>query len=447
MSLFVPPRAQYADANGSPLAGAKLYFYLTGTSTPQDTYTDSGLTTTNANPVIADASGIFGSIYLASSNDYKVILKTSADVTVWTVDPYLSSGDTGRVAVADTNYTASLNDRVIAYTSLTANRVVTLPAALTFPSGARLTIADESGNATASTKMIQVAPAGSDTLDGATGTREGVVTAYGCKEYRSNGSDGWFLVDRDMPERGHIAGLTLSTAGSSATFSVAAGQCADKNNTVMMILAAAMSKTTSAWAAGTGNGSLDTGSIANSTGYHVWLIKTAAGVVDVLTSTSATAPTLPTGYTLSRRIGWMKTDGSAQWTKFVQDGDLFEWDTPVADISAANPGTSAVTRTLSVPSGVNVQARVQAGVISASGAGITYALFTDLATADVVPIQAKSDLPATWTGGNGVSSSTALKDIRTNTSAQIRSRISFSDASVSVNINTLGWLDARGRND
>lgn len=66
------------------------------------------------------------------------------------------------------------------------------------------------------------------------------------------------------PLRNYIAGLTLSTAGSSTTISIAAGQAADSTNTALMNLAAAISKTTSAWAAGTGNGGLDTGTIVSS---------------------------------------------------------------------------------------------------------------------------------------------------------------------------------------
>lgn len=94
-TLFTPPRYTPVDGNGATYPGAKLYFYTTGTSTPKDTYSDSGLGTPNANPVVADANGLFGSIYLAAG-DYKAILKTSADVTVWTVDPQsgIGGGDT-----------------------------------------------------------------------------------------------------------------------------------------------------------------------------------------------------------------------------------------------------------------------------------------------------------------------------------------------------------------
>jgi hypothetical protein len=72
------------DSDGNPLNGGKLFAYEAGTSTPQDTYTSSVLTTPNANPVVLDSAGR-ATIFL-SSNSYKFILKTSADVTVWTVD-------------------------------------------------------------------------------------------------------------------------------------------------------------------------------------------------------------------------------------------------------------------------------------------------------------------------------------------------------------------------
>jgi hypothetical protein len=62
---------------------------------------------------------------------------------------------------------------------------------------------------------------------------------------------------------------------------------------------------------------------------------------------------MPSGYTLKRRIGSFRTNSSAQIIDFVQDGDEFSWVAPfAADISATNPGASAVTRTLTVPTGL-----------------------------------------------------------------------------------------------
>ncbi|MTI10184.1 hypothetical protein [Curvivirga aplysinae] len=84
---FDAPYFRALDATGAPIAGAKLYFYKTGTSTPKNTFTEKDLKIANTHPVIADANGLFGSIWL-ESGDYKVILKTAEDLDVWSTDPY-----------------------------------------------------------------------------------------------------------------------------------------------------------------------------------------------------------------------------------------------------------------------------------------------------------------------------------------------------------------------
>lgn len=245
--------------------------------------------------------------------------------------------------------------------------------------------------------------------------------------------------------RGYLHGLTLSTAGSSATFSVALGEAVDDSFTSLMTTAG-LSKTTSAWAVGTATGSLDTGTIAVSTWYHVYLIKRPdTGVVDVLTSLSATAPTMPTNYTLKRRIGSMKTNGSSQWTKFVQDGDLFQWDVPVQDVAAANPGTAAVTRTLTVPTGVRILAKLYVGAVSTSAAtGPAGILISDLSTADTAPAIATAANTGSYSNAADMQTAGTI-DVYTNTSAQVRSRIQLSAASVTLYMVSMGWIDTRGK--
>lgn len=88
------PNNQFSDANGAPYSGGKLYFYESGTSTPLDTYSDEALTTPNANPVVLDSAGRTGAIFIKGQS-YKVVLKTSADVTVWTADPVVGNILTG----------------------------------------------------------------------------------------------------------------------------------------------------------------------------------------------------------------------------------------------------------------------------------------------------------------------------------------------------------------
>ena len=61
--------AQQFDINGQPLAGALLYFYEVGTvSTPQNSYSDFGLTIINPYPLIADQYGRIPNFYLADGS-------------------------------------------------------------------------------------------------------------------------------------------------------------------------------------------------------------------------------------------------------------------------------------------------------------------------------------------------------------------------------------------
>lgn len=85
--IFQLPKTTPLDSIGVTRPGAKAYFYATGTTTPQDTYSDSGLTTPNANPVVADQFGVLGAIYLDPTKVYKLTLNTSADTLIYTIDP------------------------------------------------------------------------------------------------------------------------------------------------------------------------------------------------------------------------------------------------------------------------------------------------------------------------------------------------------------------------
>ncbi|MBB2156867.1 tail fiber protein [Gluconacetobacter diazotrophicus] len=89
---FVWPNSFSVDAAGVPRAGARLFFYQTGTTTPQATYADAGLTVPNANPVIADENGQFGSIFLLGAPSYAVALEDGEGNPVWTMDPVGAAG-------------------------------------------------------------------------------------------------------------------------------------------------------------------------------------------------------------------------------------------------------------------------------------------------------------------------------------------------------------------
>jgi parallel beta-helix repeat protein len=102
------------DTTGVVSPGAKLNFYLTGTSTRANTYSNAALTIANANPVQANGAGLFGNIYLSPGQQYKVVLTDSDDNEIWTADPVVSSGSgsfiTAIATIADLRaITASLS--------------------------------------------------------------------------------------------------------------------------------------------------------------------------------------------------------------------------------------------------------------------------------------------------------------------------------------------------
>lgn len=240
---------------------------------------------------------------------------------------------------------------------------------------------------------------------------------------------------------GYLFGLTLSTAGSSTTFGIAAGTATDKTATDFMSLASAYTKTTSAWAVGTGNGALDTGSIAASTWYHAHLIKRPdTGVVDVLVSLSATAPTLPTNYTLFRRIGSMKTNGSSQWTKFIQIGDHFIWDVPFTDVNSFALSTVSTLFPLSVPPGISVDADIETYFTTTSTAPVML-IQSPLASTQVVNTPAGNFVSAPASSGG----TATVLTITTDTTQNVRAVTQAAYGSPLFFIVTTGWRESRGK--
>lgn len=98
---FSSPNQQFTNSAGVPYVGGKLYFYVSGTSTPLATYSDSALTVANTNPVTLDAAGRAGDIFLQNLG-YKVVLTDSLLNTIWTADPVYSS-DYSTVAAFQTH--------------------------------------------------------------------------------------------------------------------------------------------------------------------------------------------------------------------------------------------------------------------------------------------------------------------------------------------------------
>lgn len=86
--LRYPKGYQFFDANGHPLSQGNLYYYIAGTTTPQNTYSDSAGAVPNTNPIVLDGSGrLLVDVYLGSTADYKEVLTTaSTTVSPWPDD-------------------------------------------------------------------------------------------------------------------------------------------------------------------------------------------------------------------------------------------------------------------------------------------------------------------------------------------------------------------------
>ncbi|MGY4377160.1 hypothetical protein ACVWZR_007738 [Bradyrhizobium sp. i1.3.1] len=239
--------------------------------------------------------------------------------------------------------------------------------------------------------------------------------------------------------RGYIDGLIISTAGSSISFNVGPGVATDSTSADVLTNPGTYTKTNQAWVAGfSGQGSLDTGTIAPNTWYHLFFIKRVdTQYVDFITSLNPAGPALPANYNYYRRIGAMRTDGTGQWRLFIQQGNKFLWAVPTLDDITAVGTTSALV-TLNVPTGVKVEAEIY-------GLGVN----TAQSTVWMISSPDQSDtLPSTGGPFSGIvavggANSGYSQIVRTNTSGQVRKRANV--ATTTIYINTFGWVDLRGR--
>lgn len=114
--LYPLSNYQQFDANGKLLAGAKLYLFDGGTTTPRIGYKDSSLTSPHPNPIVADASGRIPLIYL-QDGFYRQRLTTKAGVQIFDQDglPVLSTTAGGSGTSVDPDSVLKTGDYKVSY--------------------------------------------------------------------------------------------------------------------------------------------------------------------------------------------------------------------------------------------------------------------------------------------------------------------------------------------
>lgn len=176
------------------------------------------------------------------------------------------------------------------------------------------------------------------------------------------------LLAQIAPVSGSFSSLKASAGGTSAAVVVSADALvvvdADGIPSVLKALSLSINS------ASVGANGLDSGVLAASTWYSIWVIWNGTTTAGLL-SLSATAPTMPSGYTHKARVGWIRTDATANKYPlgFIQAGRSVQY------VSAA------ATNVPTLP-------------ILASGVAGSYSLTTitwvSVATASFIPPTAKS---------------------------------------------------------
>lgn len=205
----------------------------------------------------------------------------------------------------------------------------------------------------------------------------------------------------------YISGLRTSNDTDTAhDIAIAVGGCRDDGDAVNMSLTSIITKQIDAvWALGDDAGGLDTGTVASTTLYGVWLIRRSdTGVVDALFSTSFTSPTMPTNYNQKRLVGFVKTEGAANIIAFTQRDNYFRFTGDVLlDVNDSSITTTFETGTLSAPPFGLAHAYLDIGAVD-SGTSVTGSGFVrSVGAADVsVRPEAAGHFNGTVDGGSDI---------------------------------------------
>ena len=246
--------------------------------------------------------------------------------------------------------------------------------------------------------------------------------------------------------RNYLDGFQCGNVSApSLELSVAPGQSADSTNVVTIRQPFTFYKTlASAWSAGVGSsgspvGGLDSGSVAASTWYNVFVISKADGTADVIFSTASSSigPSLPTGFLYWRRVWSIYTRLISAIFEFDQWGDLCLWVTPPLVYNSSGVGTAPINVTTLCPLGFPTLS-IHSGYAIKSGAQVVIGIYAPGTT---------QDLSSSFSSAEGVADALSTRACfgavlaLTNASSQVAAQ--SSQASTTLNLGCQGYVDPR----
>lgn len=139
---------------------------------------------------------------------------------------------------------------------------------------------------------------------------------------------------------GYISGFVSNWDGNS-TVTITAGVCRDIDDTHDIIHTGTLTPNVTM----SGVNGLDTGSETDDTWYSVWVIADDADVLVVasLLSISVSAPTLPSGYDVKRRVGWTRNKPGNFLQSVTQNTSrdrLYQYNENGSNVQVLNNGTA-----------------------------------------------------------------------------------------------------------
>jgi hypothetical protein len=401
------PNPQWVDTNGDPASGYKLFFYAAGSSTKQNTYTDSSGNTANSNPIVLNALGQpENAIWFTEGLEYTAVLSPPDDTdpptsSIWTrddlsgindaaisVDQWVAPGVTPTYVSAtqftvpgDQTSSFTVNRRIKA--TVTAGTVYGYISVSAYTSLTTVTVVLDSGNLDDGLSAVSlglITPTNTslplNNLIATTALQDGAVaTAKIASEAVTPAklSDDAFIII--LGDSKNLV-ITNNSGTPNSQLDIDADEIVLKDSDGRAYLAESVNLTVDITASGA-NG-LSTGSESPSTWYYAWVLwngTTVAGILDP----SISSPTLPSGYTHRALVGAIYNDGSSNFIKIYQNGNKVR--RAQLTVSTTVPTTSYVSVSLTAAVPANAK-RVIGQEGFQMGASVTATYYISPASSD-----------------------------------------------------------------